>query len=526
MRPGTRLGARRTVAALTPVVAVSLAIALSLGFALSLVAADGFIGAARAHAGEEPAVEFSTARLSPAELSALVDSLIADPTIPIGAKIHAFEQLLETRGRSRAGWVYRAADALGRLYLSEGDREMAIQSLELAVTGLKDDADLLNTLGFLYADENDHLDRAAALVRRALEVAPPDTPEPVVGYYRDSLGWALFRQGKLDSALTELELANRLAPDTPEIREHLVETYAALGRKDPAEAILIEDLVAARGVDPERRARLRRLYRTTPQGHPTSGELEADRQVIARAAAEIAAIEADGGSVIRIESGDGFPLLATLYLAATGKPGAGEGKPAPAALLVPMLAGQRSDYHRLGRNLAQSGVSALCLDLRGHGASVTEELPNPQAFQAEMPRNVHGALLDLDAALRYLRAAVARGKPVAVIGASFGGFLAAIGTADDEAIAAMVLLSPGAADAYTEAVTRRRERPTLFVAGGDDATALAGARAMLDDLDRSRSQLVTYQDAGYGTEMLEQAPELIPLIVRWLGGAFKGARGL
>jgi dienelactone hydrolase len=453
------------------------------------------------------------------------------------------EQFLGTRGSSRDAWVYRAAEALGRLYLSEGDREAAIMNLELAVTGLKDDPDLLNTLGFLYADENSQLDRAAALVRGALAVAPPDTPEPVLGYYRDSLGWAMFRQGKLDSALTELEIANRLAPNTPEIRDHLVETYDALGRRDAAEAILVEDLVTARGVDPERRARLRRLYRTTPQGRPTSAEFEVERQVIARAAAEIAAIEAEGGRVIRIESRDGFPLVATLYPAAGGKANASggksnaskskasksnalEAKPAPAVLLVPMLAGQRSDYQRLARDLAQSGISALCLDLRGHGASVTDELPNPRAFQEEIPQHVHGALLDLEAALRYLRTVVAGGKPLAVVGASFGGFLAALGTAEDETVAAIVLLSPGPADAYTEAVTRRRERPTLLVAGGDDLAGLAGARAMLEHLDRSRSELVTYPNAGYGTDMLEQVPELIPLIVRWLGGAFKGARGL
>lgn len=474
----------------------------------------------RAAADEPRAGTRAIKDLSPDELAATVDTIAAHPLLPAPAKIHALEQLLEARGKTRKPWFFRATNVLGRLYLSVGGRESAIHYLELAVDGLPNDADLLNTLGYLYAEENAQLERAAALIRRALEVVPADTPPPVVGYYRDSLGWALFRQGKLDSALAELETANRLAPATAEIRDHLVEVYDVLGRREDAEAILVEDLVAARGIDPERRSRLRRLYRTTPQGKPIAAEVEVERQVIAHEAAEIAAIEAEGGRVIRLESSDGFPLVASVYPAAKER--------APAAVLVPMLSGERTDYRRLAHELVRAGITALCLDLRGHGASVTEELANPGVFQEDLPRHLRDAVLDVEAAIGYLRGAqvTRKGEPLALIGASFGGFLAALAARDEEAVSALVLLSPGAAEPYTKAVGSRRDRPTLLVVAEEDADGRKGADIMLKHLDPSRSRLVVYRDAGYGTEMLERAPDLVPLIARWLGDAFKGARGL
>jgi dienelactone hydrolase len=464
-----------------------------------------------ARAGEAPGAD---------RLAAVVDSVLTDPLLPIDRKIDLLEGLLEGHGDSAASWVYRAAEGLGRLHLVTGDREWAIRYLELAVTGITGDADLLNTLGYLYAEEKEQLDRAGALVRGALALAPASTPDSVVGYYRDSLGWVFFQQGKLDSAQTEIEAANRLAPGTPEIRAHLIDTYDQLGRREDAAQLLIEDLVDARGVDPDLRGRLRRLYHTTPQGRPIPAELEVERRVRARDAEEIAAVEAAGGSVLRLQASDGFGLTATFYPAA-GRPRA------PAAVLLPMIGGSRRDHDALARALAQAGISALALDPRGHGGSVSADLPNPAAFQARMGESLHGAILDLAAAVQYLtEQKIARRQPIAVIGASLGGFVAALGTAGDARVKAVVLLSPAPAAPSVEAVAERRDRPTLLVAGEEDAPSRAAAEAMLEHLDRSRSQVATYPGGGHGTELLAQVPDLTPFLVRWLKGALSDAREL
>lgn len=452
--------------------------------------------------------------------AAALDSLLADPSLPPEFRIFALEALLSGHEDAGEPWVYRAADALGRLYVSEGMNEEAARYLELALAGRPDDADLLNTLGYLYADENTELSRAEDLVRQALAAASEDTPEHVLGYYQDSLGWTFLRQGKLDSAVVTLERANRMAPATPEIRSHLVDAYEAVGRTEEATKLLVEDLVRARGLDPDLRGRLRRLLRTTPAGKPLPIELEVEKMVVAREVRELEAIEAAGGQVIRLEAFDGFPLVATFYRA-------GGRDKAPAALLVPMFGGERQDFDPLARALARAGVSALTLDPRGHGASVNQEVYGPGVFADDMPGFVHGAILDVIAAARYLAAAPATsGQPLALIGASLGGFVAALAAVDEDQVRALVLVSPGPAGPFVEAVTRARHRPTLLLAGAGDPTAMAGAEAMLAGLDRTRSKALVYPGPSHGTALLTEVEAVTPRIVRWLGGAFRDGRGL
>jgi len=90
-------------------------------------------------------------------------------------------------------------------------------------------APTLNYLGYALAGRDGaRLDEALALVRRAVEV------DRWNGAYRDSLGWILFRMGRLDEARTELEQAVLCYPFDPEVLEHLGDLYAASGDEDSA----------------------------------------------------------------------------------------------------------------------------------------------------------------------------------------------------------------------------------------------------------------------------------------------------
>ncbi|MBI5899397.1 MAG: tetratricopeptide repeat protein [Rhodocyclales bacterium] len=90
-----------------------------------------------------------------------------------------------------------------------------------------------NALGYTFADHNIRLDEAAALVDKALSLAPDDS------FILDSKGWVLFRQGKLDAALETLQKAYARQPDA-EIAAHVGEVLWQLGRKDEARSIWIE----------------------------------------------------------------------------------------------------------------------------------------------------------------------------------------------------------------------------------------------------------------------------------------------
>jgi Flp pilus assembly protein TadD len=84
---------------------------------------------------------------------------------------------------------------------------------------------VLNYLGYSWVDKNVNLDRALGMIQKAVNASPND------GYIIDSLGWAYYRLGKYDDAVTQLERAVALRPNDPEINDHLGDAYWRVGRK-------------------------------------------------------------------------------------------------------------------------------------------------------------------------------------------------------------------------------------------------------------------------------------------------------
>ena len=87
-----------------------------------------------------------------------------------------------------------------------------------------------NYLGYMWADRNENLDEAGALIRRAVEA------EPENGAYLDSLGWVDFKKGLHAQALKELvHAAELLKEDDPVVFDHIADAFEKLGRT--AEAV-------------------------------------------------------------------------------------------------------------------------------------------------------------------------------------------------------------------------------------------------------------------------------------------------
>jgi tetratricopeptide (TPR) repeat protein len=83
---------------------------------------------------------------------------------------------------------------------------------------------VLNYLGYSWVDKGVHLERARAMIERAVELRPRD------GYIVDSLGWALYRLGDFEGAVGHLERAIELRPEDPVINDHLGDAYWRVGR--------------------------------------------------------------------------------------------------------------------------------------------------------------------------------------------------------------------------------------------------------------------------------------------------------
>ena len=124
---------------------------------------------------------------------------------------------------------------LGRaeLLLRMGRLEEAIDAYRDAVERWPDSAMSLNALGYTLADRTERYREAEKLIRKALKFEP-QSPAII-----DSLGWVLYKRGKYDEALEQLEIAYEEFPD-PEVAAHLVEVLAVMGRDKEALAILTE----------------------------------------------------------------------------------------------------------------------------------------------------------------------------------------------------------------------------------------------------------------------------------------------
>ena len=82
-----------------------------------------------------------------------------------------------------------------------------------------EDAAALNELGYLWADQGVHLDRALEMIRKAVAAEPDNAA------YRDSLGWVLYRLGRGEEAVAELQKAAAGKDPDGEILDHLGDAW-------------------------------------------------------------------------------------------------------------------------------------------------------------------------------------------------------------------------------------------------------------------------------------------------------------
>src|SRR5262249_4012358 len=85
----------------------------------------------------------------------------------------------------------------------------------------------LNNLGYYLVEINENLEEALKLIQRAVDSAPNITN------FRDSLGWAYFKLGRLEEAEQYLAGISK-ATTSPVIHEHLGDVYAKREKQDLA----------------------------------------------------------------------------------------------------------------------------------------------------------------------------------------------------------------------------------------------------------------------------------------------------
>lgn len=113
---------------------------------------------------------------------------------------------------------------LSSVYSARDEPEKAEAELLGLLERDPEDAWINNDLGYLWAERDKNLERAEAMTRKAV------SQEPENGSYLDSLGWVLFKRGKLDEAIANLEKAARLKRSDATILDHLGDAYYRQGK--------------------------------------------------------------------------------------------------------------------------------------------------------------------------------------------------------------------------------------------------------------------------------------------------------
>ncbi len=132
---------------------------------------------------------------------------------------------------------------LGSVQERAGDHTAAERVFLQILQKNPEHAATLNYLGYMWADSNVNLERAAEMLTRAVRQDPRN------GAYVDSLGWVYYRQGKLDLAERYLTDAARLLPRDATVHEHLADVVAKRGNLARA----LELYRAALTLEPEKK---------------------------------------------------------------------------------------------------------------------------------------------------------------------------------------------------------------------------------------------------------------------------------
>ncbi len=168
-------------------------------------------------------------------LSGAVDANPGDVTAYLAlSEYHAqaqhFDQALEVLDRAAVRFPSDLALVFQEGTVLERQKKFADAERKFREVLAKDPlhGQALNYLGYMLADRGERLDESIGYIKRALAI------DPYNAAYLDSLGWAYFRQNKLDLAEANLRRAAEQRVRDSAVQDHFGDLLFKLGRYDDA----------------------------------------------------------------------------------------------------------------------------------------------------------------------------------------------------------------------------------------------------------------------------------------------------
>jgi Tfp pilus assembly protein PilF len=138
---------------------------------------------------------------------------------------------------------------LGSLYDRVGKTDDAITEMRRILALDSEYVQALNYLAFTYAELGKNLDEAETLGRKAMNLQPNDA------YVLDTVGWVLYKKGRIEESIQYLEAAYKLKMEESVIAEHLGDAYYTFELAEKAKDMYMK--AAATENDPAKVSKLR-----------------------------------------------------------------------------------------------------------------------------------------------------------------------------------------------------------------------------------------------------------------------------
>lgn len=136
----------------------------------------------------------------------------------------------------------------GIIYNDLGRMGDAVEAMEQVIEVDPNHADALNFVAYAQAEEGKDLDRAEALVKRALALSPQD------GFYLDTLGWIYYQRQNFALAADTLQKAAELSSGDVVVSEHFGDALVKVGRFSEASEVYRTALEKGRDQEPSERS--------------------------------------------------------------------------------------------------------------------------------------------------------------------------------------------------------------------------------------------------------------------------------